>query len=257
MNIAWEGTVRFSRMDALLRWGSLVLSLSALGFAVPSLASQTGRTVRILDNSDWWSGTRNSNSEESIQPQERELAKTNFQVLEITLGETMFSVAARKLGKATIVERGDASTGRRQVCYASPDAQDKVHLIFEQDEVGYTFYLFADGPSWKGADYCLASEAISQGLATASGLRLGQPPAQVIAILGKPTKRRGNELVYSLLVRKKTSPRDLKEARERNPEMSEKDFQANYGYYNLGVGVVVKFKDSKLAYLAVSRVESN
>ena len=123
--------------------------------------------------------------------------------------------------------------------------------------MGYALYLFADGPAWEGADRCVASNAISRSLATASVLYLGMTPTQVIAILGKPTKRRENEFIYSFLVRKKTSAKDLKEARERNPEMREKDFQANYGYYDLSTGVLAKFAGSKLTYLAVSKVESN
>jgi hypothetical protein len=243
------------RILRVSRTGAFVFLLLVFPLAGP--ATQTDHAVRMNDNSDWWSISRGSDSNDSLRTQERELARTNFQVLGVILGETMFSRAATKLGKATSVERGDASTGRRQVCYTSPAAQEKTHLIFEQDEVGYTFYLFADGPGWEGAGRCVASKAISQSLATASGLHLGMTPAQVIAILGKPTKRRESELVYSFLVRKKTSPKDLKEARERNPEMNEKDFQANYGYYDLGTGVVAKFVDSKLTYLAVSKSETN
>ncbi|HTV60309.1 MAG TPA: hypothetical protein VMJ93_15660 [Verrucomicrobiae bacterium] len=210
-----------------------------------------------MDNSDWWSINRGPDSDENVQTQEREFTSSNFQVLGIKLGDTMFRVAAAKLGKATIIERGDASTGRRQVCYASPGNRNKVHLILEQGEVEYTFYLFADGPTWEGADRCVDSGAISTHLATASGVRLGQTPAQVIAILGDPTVKRENELIYSFSVKKKTSAQDLKEARERNPHMSNKDFQETYGSYNLGAGILAKFMDSKLTYLEVSSVESN
>ena len=59
------------------------------------------------------------------------------------------------------------------------------------------------------------------------------------------------------MVKKKTSPEDLKQARIRYPQMSEEEFQANYGSYYLGTGVLAKFKDSKLTYLAVSKVETN
>ena len=254
MNIPWEGVARLSKVSHLARWGSLFL---LLGFPLAVPATQTHDTVRLQDNSDWWSENRSPDSDESVKTQERELARTNFQVLGVNLSETMFSRAAAKLGKATAIERGDASTGRRQACYASPGTQDKVHLIFEQGEVEYVFYLFADGPAWEGADRCVASKAVSQSLATAAGLHLGQASAQVIAILGKPTKRRENELVYSFSVKKKTSPQDLKEAKQRHPEMSDKDFQETYGYYNLGAGIHAKFVDSKLTYLAVSKVESN
>ena len=233
--------------------GILFLSLC---FLLPGRAAQTDDTVRLYENSDWWSIRQRSDSEESIKTQERELARPNFQVLGVNLGETMISRAAAKLGKATVIERGDASTGRQQACYASPASQGKMYLIFEEGEVGYTFYLFVGGPAWEGADRCIPSKAISRSLATASGLHLGQTPAQVMAILGKPTRQRENELVYSFLVKKKTSPQDLKEARKRYPDMSDKDFQESFGYYDLGTGVVAKFADSKLIYLAVSKVES-
>jgi hypothetical protein len=253
MKVAWEKTVTILQITNLAKCCSFFL---LLGFPLVGLATQAFDTVR-LDNSDWWSTTRGSDSGEEIKTQERELTNPNFRVLGVTLGESMFGRAATKLGRAATVERGDASTGRRQLCYSSPGTHEKVHLIFEQGEVGYAFYLFAGGPAWEGADRCMASNAVSQSLATGSGLHLGMTPAQVIAILGKPTKARDNELVYSFLIRKKTNPQDLKEARERNPAMSEKDFQANYGYYDLGTGVVARFLDSKLTYLAVSKVESN
>lgn len=82
-------------------------------------------------------------------------------------------------------------------------------------------------------------------------------PTQVIAILGKPSKRRENELLYSFLVTRKTSPEDLKQTKERYPQRSEEEFRANYGSYDLSTGVLAKFKDSKLTYLAVSKVETN
>jgi hypothetical protein len=254
MNIAWEGAVRLSKVGHLVRWGSLFLSL---GLPLLGPATQTDDIVRLQNNSDWWSTSRSPDPDESIKTQEREFAKSNFQVLGVNLGETMFSRAAAKLGKATAIERGDASTGRRQVCYASSGTQDKVHLVFEQGEVEYTFYLFADGPAWEGADRCVDSNAISMHVATASGLHLGQTPARVIAILGKPTKRRENELVYSFSVKKKTSLQDLKEAKQRHPELSDKDFQETYSSYNLGASIHAKFVESKLTYLAVSRAESN
>jgi hypothetical protein len=255
MSIPLEGIVRLSKVSYHLAGWSFLFLL--LGFPLAGTAAQAGDTVRLQDNSDWWSENRSLDSDESIKTQEREFSKTNFQVLGVNLGEAMFSRAAAKLGKATTIERGDASTGRRQACYVSLGTHDKVHLIFEQGEVEYAFYLFADGPAWEGANRCVASKAVSHSLATASGLHLGQTRAQVIAILGKPTKRSKNELVYSFSVKKKTSLENLKEAKQRHPEMSEKDFQENYAYYSLGAGVHAKFVGSKLTYLAVSRVESN
>jgi hypothetical protein len=240
------------RIVRVSRTGVFVFLL--LGFPLAGPATQTDHAVRLNDNSDWWSASRNPDSDENIHAEKREFPKSNFQILGIDLRDTMFSKAAARLGTTTIIERGDASTGRSQACYVSP-GDKQVHLIFEQGEVEFTFYLFADGLVWEGSDRCATSKEISRSLATASGLHLGQTPTQVIAVLGKPTKERENEFIYSFSVRKKTSAEDLKQARQHNPDLSEKDFQENYGFYDLNAGICARFEHSKLTYLAVSKSE--
>ena len=187
-----------------------------LGFSFAGPARHTNPDIG-LDNSDWWSINRSPDPDDNINPETREFAKSNFQILGIDLNDAMFTKAVSRLGTTTFVVRGDASTARRQACYISSDGGQGVHLIFEQGEVDYTFYVFSDGPVWNGSDRCLTSKRISLSLATSSGLRLGQTSAQVIAILGKPTIEHKNELTYFFSVYKKTSAEDLKQARQRNP----------------------------------------
>jgi hypothetical protein len=235
-----------------------VMSTLLLAITLSASGQQQGdNTVRLSDDSDWWSINRGPDSDGDAPTRKGELEAGTLQILGISPDENMFDRAAAKLGKAAVIARGDASTGRQQVCYRSAGTPANVYLVFEKGEVGFTFYLFTGGPTWEGADRCVESKAISNGLATASGLHLGMTPSQLVAILGQPTKRDKGQLVYSFLTRKKTSPDDLKEARERNPDMDEKDFHANYDYYDLGTGVEARFKNSKLIYLAVSKVESN
>jgi len=243
-----------SRRDYAL---TSVLVLSLLGFAPADRARQADVEVRLQDNSDWWSTFQRSDSDESVVPEARQFARANFMILGVNLGEDMFRKAATKLGKATIIQRGDASMGRRQACYTSPGAQDKLYVIFERGEVEFTFYLFADGPAWEGSDRCVVSDAVSRLLTTASGLHLGESPSQVIAILGNPTKQLPNELVYSFLVKKKTSSKDLERAKREHHEMTDKDLEEAYGFYTLGSGIEAKFANSKLTYLAVSKAETN
>jgi hypothetical protein len=229
-----------------------------LGLPSTRPAAQTSARVRQEDNSDWWSGLRTVEVEpDATEPQNRELPKSNFQILGVDLDENMFSQAAAKIGKPALVERGDAATGREQACYVSTQGARRIYLIFEQGEVTFGFYLFEDGPAWSGSDACLASRLITKRLATASGLHLGQSPSQVIAILGAPSERRKNELVYSLSVTKKTSPEDLQLERKANPSMNEKDIEENYGSYNLGAGIDARFVDSKLTFLSVWTAETN
>ena len=50
-----------------------------------------------------------------------------------------------KLGAATEVERGDAASGRNQICYTT--SSGSVHLIFEFGEADSVLCLFDDGPT--------------------------------------------------------------------------------------------------------------
>ncbi len=246
----------------------LILSSLGLAIVVPLcalLAGQWPAHTRRGDDSDWWSsyysapGSKSDDSEDNNNEgiQEREIAPSNFQVLGIALDEAMFSNAAKKLGEATETERGDASTGRGQICYVSSQGSEKVYLIFEIGEVDFNFYLFTGGPSWHGIDFCVPSSMVSRSTSTASGLHLGITPAQAIAILGQPTSRSPNELSYTLHKRKKLSPEDLKTLRQQHPELNDREVAEKYGEYDLGAGADLKFVNSRLTYLTIGKSETN
>jgi len=148
----------------------------------------------LHDNSDWFSDLRPTSHDEeedaadATPTQERQIPASNFRILGITLSPDMSTQVAQKFGQYHEVQRGDASSGRSQACYVSASGEHKIHLIFEQGEIDSSVYLFVDGPDWYGSDRCIPSDLVSTHLATASGLRLGMTPAQVIAILGKPSR---------------------------------------------------------------------
>jgi len=239
----------------LTRFSAILLSIALL-LPWSRLFSQNPPATHYPDDSDWWSGLNPKNAEPEVTIQERELASANFRVLGIGLSEKMFDQASSKLGKTKLVQRGDASAGREQACYVSSAGSENVFLIFEQGEVDFTFYLFSDPRGWKGMDRCTPSTLISRALATASGLHLGQSPAEVIRILGKPSRRTKDELVYSLHAKKKKSAEDLRMARKNNPNMSDADFHSNFDFYDLGVGIDVKFSGGQLTFLAISKSET-
>jgi hypothetical protein len=66
------------------------------------------------------------------------------------------------------------------------------------------------------------SNLVTDTLSVTSGLRLGQAPSQVMAILGKPNVFVGNKMVHSCEVQKKTSPKDLDELRGALAEFPER-----------------------------------
>jgi len=230
--------------------------VALLFFPLHRLVQENQRPSAYPDNSDWWSGLNSSDSDEVVNIQERELPPTTFRVLGIGLSEEMFKRAAAKLGKTQIIERGDASTGRSQACYVSSQGSPKTFLIFEQGEVNFGFYLFSDSRPWNGMDRCTPSALVSDEISIALGLHLGQSPAEVIAILGKPSRRSKDELLYSLHAKKKNSPEDLRRARRANPSMSDTEFHENYDFYDLGVGILARFTNSRLTYLSISKSET-
>ena len=205
-------------------------------FAAPSCSQQA---THLGDNSDWWS-TNQSTDDDPGPPQKRELAAADFKILGVELGEKMFAEAAAKLGEVDQIQRGDASTGRIQACYVAQNQGEKVHLIFERGEIDFGFYLFSGGASWDGANLCKPANALTVETATGGGLRLGMSAARVESLLGKPSIRKPDELVYSLMVEKPGQRQNQK----AQP-------------YDLGEGVVAKFTKGRLTYLAVSRLESN
>ncbi len=162
-----------------------------------------------------------------------------------------------RLGLATPVNRGDASTGRIQTCYVSSDAQPPVHLIYERGEVDVTLYLFRGGPDWKGDDLCIKSPHITANVSTASGIHLGQSPREVIAILGQPSSQTKYQLEYLLVTTQRNSAATLESARKAHPKMSADELQKNFGSYSLGQSVVAKFDDHGLAYFAASLSETD
>jgi hypothetical protein len=220
---------------------------------MPAFAQPPGYTH---DESDWWSMLNKKYPETKIKEEKREPAGSNFQILGISLDEKMFAEASRIIGPAMHLERGDAGTGREQACYVSAGNSPPVHLIFETGELNEVFYLFEGGPPWQGNAACLNSKLVTRKVRTASGLHLGQTPAQVEAILGKPTATRSQKMIYSFIVQKKMTPTEFQKSREQRPDMSDEQAHQNFDYYFLSVYIEARFVDGKLNYLAVSKAET-
>lgn len=229
-----------------------------LPLAAP-LRAQSGPATYRGDESDWWSLLRSDTPREPASPEIRRFSSSNLRILGIVITEgdllgldDLLGRVSSKLGKTTVIERGDAATGRTQICYTSPVHPGSLYLIFEGGETDLSFYLFAEGPRWKGGDRCVGSKLISSTLATASGLRWGLTRQQVEAILGKPTTSSENRLIYWGISKQKTSQETLRKLRLQEPTMSEKDFRDDFESCNLSVYIETRFSRDKLIYLAVS-----
>lgn len=224
--------------------------------------STAAQDVAVMDDSDWWSTLHIWEhldlSAPTTNTQQGELAGKNFEILSVVLGERQVFQAEANLGKSKEVNRGDAALGRAQLCYSSIGTNPRVHLIFEAGGEGsaFSFYLFEDGANWNGSQSCAKSRLISADVRTASGLRLGQSPADVQKILGKPSQAIAEKLTYVYEAKKKTSIMKLDEIRKANPTISEKEILSSYGFYFTDSYIEARFVDSKLTYLGVTKSET-
>jgi hypothetical protein len=126
-------------------------------------------TEGIDDNSDWWSIIRANTDGAHLKPQDVATNLSNFQIAGITVGKDELSAIVTKLGRAKEMSRGDASTGRSQICYVSAEQEGSVHLVFESGEVQYAAYLLEGGPKWTGENPCAKSPTVAAELKTDSG----------------------------------------------------------------------------------------
>lgn len=221
--------------------------------ALPSLLTQA-QSTRLNDHSDWWSILNEDSRGPNVKRNSKPIDDANFQIAGVAISDKQFGQAATKLGKAKEVERGDASTGRHQVCYQSAAGFEKVHLIFEFGEVEGTFYLFAGGQDWKGSELCVKSRTVSTSLGTSSGVKLGLGRPDVEAILGPPDVVKNDRIFYSREVRRRTTPEEFEEMRKDYPaKLTDEEAHKKFDFYDVDEYIEAWFVNSKLTYLAVSR----
>lgn len=188
-----------------------------------------------------------------------ELPPGTFEIAGIKLDGKMevLEQARRLLGNTPSFGTGDASTGDIQICYRSASAGDNTHLFFGRGEVDIHFKLAAESDDWNTVVPCLQSSRVSRGLATASGIHLGESEAQLIRQLGLPTRRRRDPasgratLNYDFQRMKKTDAREFAQFRKENPQMSEREAQENYGAYSQGESVRAVFSHGLLVQIYV------
>ncbi len=208
--------------------------------------------VHLDDNSDWWSAANAAPAAQKATSQKRKISDKNFEILGVVLSEDMFSLAGTEFGSVRPVVRGDAANFREQACYSLPARE---FLIFEHGEVNDGFYLFAGGAPWKGQDTCVPSSRAPASFVTGSGLHLGQTPEQVTAILGQPSERTPDQLLYLLESKRPATSDEIALLQKQHPELNEPQPPKSLEF-DVTVVIVAKFVKSELNYLAVSKAES-
>jgi len=213
-----------------------------------------GQSIRMKDSSDWWSMNGEHYPVLTVKPVEEHFATQNFKILGLSLDTVDFETIASKLGKAPVLERGDASTGRSQVCYTSYAGSDKIHLVFEFGEgQSSTFYLFRGGADWNGSNQCVKSGKVTADLSTETGLRLGLSRAQVEAILGKPDFVKGDRIAYCREFYRKATKEEFEKSRQEYPgSFSDEAAHQQFDRILVTMQLEARFTNLQMSYLHVS-----
>lgn len=229
-------------------------SLVFLILGISLSASSASQTLRLKDRSDWWSLNNEKEPGLNVELAEKHFDTNNFKILGLSLETLDFDKVAAKLGKASVVERGDASYSRSQVCYVSGAGPDRINLIFESGEgLSSTVYIFRGGPDWKGSNLCVKSNRVSSGLTTGTGLRLGLSRAQVEAILGKPDSVESNRVAYCREFQREATKEEFERSRREYPApLSDKLAHEKFDFVPVTIQIEARFKNLELNYLFVS-----
>jgi hypothetical protein len=214
------------------------------------------QTVPLKDRSDWWSINNERFHPPNVKVRNGSVAVGTFQIAGVELGSSsQFDRLAAQMGKAPVAERGDASTGRQQVCYMATEGPRNVYLIFEFGSAEQSsFYLFSDGQDWVGQKLCVRTNKISLNSATASGLKLGLRPAEVEAILGRADAAMADRFVYLREMLQRTTPAEFELLRKDYPvRLTDKAAHEEFDFYSVQVYVEARFGKSGMNYLAVSK----
>jgi hypothetical protein len=234
------------------------LFVFSLSLIVLCCTAQNPKMIR-LDNSDWWSVLKDDSVGPVVKPKKQALSPRNFQIAGIDLG-TDFQKIVSKLGPSQIVERGDASTGRQQLCYRSDGiaGRTETHLIFEFGEVGSVAYLFNSERHWNGSNFCAHSKIDLNSVHTNMGLKLGLRPHQVVSILGRPDLARSGTFFYVREFKRKTTPQEFEQMRSNYSEnVDDNTAHQMFDFYDVEMYVEARFTQSKLTYLAMSQSETD
>jgi hypothetical protein len=120
------------------------------------------------------------------------VASEHFRVGSIAIGTSSFADVMAKFGDTETFTSG-VEHAPRLACYRALDDDDDTVLLFEAGPMGgwkrLTGISVTNTTLWNHPRQCNRSALVNKRLATASGLRLGLPVADLVKFLGEPTIR--------------------------------------------------------------------
>src|SRR5690349_16633249 len=111
------------------------------------LTAYAGNSQYLNNGSDWWSLIGHAGGGGYFDPpyyptRDRRLPAPDFVILGVDLqAESPIDQAKNRIGMAPVLSRGDASTGRAQICFKSALDDGRYKLIFEEGELDSVVYM--------------------------------------------------------------------------------------------------------------------
>lgn len=176
----------------------------------------------------------------------REFNPKTFEVLGIRLGSSGIEDVERILGPAPEREAKDPEDSVR--CYVST-GPDRTVVEFENWINDLIEFRIFQG-SAEMVSRCTATNRIPDSLSTGNGLKLGMNRSQVIVLLGRPSKIRGDYFEYESSYLRPLTTKEAKRASELYPADSRPDAVEVYEKLEF------RFRGSKVVLLDATHSET-
>ncbi|HEY5219644.1 MAG TPA: hypothetical protein VIJ16_07535 [Gemmatimonadaceae bacterium] len=181
----------------------------------------------------------------------------------VTLNRDSAASIRAKLGNTRERRIGTGHKTYATWCYVPADGSRRalLELMSDASDMGTqgqalnVIRLRADAPS-EDREGCVPLRA-SVGLSTPAGLRLGLSFARVEELLGPPTRRAADSLMYFFDAKEYLQPGTPAYETWNTPEFRESCFDAGPPYANVGATVIVLLRDGHATEIRIERYDQS
>jgi len=180
----------------------------------------------------------------------------------VTLTRDSAATIRAKLGPTRERRIGTGHDVYERWCYRLTDgSRALLELMSDASDMGTpgqalnVIRLRADAPS-EDRDACAPLRASAE-LSTPGGLRLGLSSEKIRQLLGRPTRSRGDSLIYDFDAKEFLRPDSRAYELWNTPEYRESCFDAGLPYANVRAAVIVLLKDGRAAEIRLERYDQS
>ena len=206
-----------------------------------------------MENNEW--------KTQGIKPEIGEIDASNFSIGGITMASSNMRDVLLKFGDAEIVRK--VEQGPLFICYILSGKTDFHAFAFFESSFGcvgldrYVRSVWIGNIKYRQPEElnCSISTIEMATLATDSGIKLGITKEKIISIIGRPTHKKGNRLIYYYDRKQKYNSSDLKIIEEKGKETFGEKYIPN-PYYYITTRIEAFFEQNKLVWFFIEKSEA-